>query len=226
MTSPLRATLVCLVLASTASMTHPSASATERRGKIPLESAYGKMPLAFETNEGQTDPAVRFLARGRGYTVFLTPTEAVLTLRAPSRAARAPRSAPAGAPVGAESQRTGAVMRMKLAAANGHPTMEPERALEGRVNYLIGRDETKWHTDIPSFARVRTREVYPGVDLIYYGDQGQLEYDFIVAPNADDARIRMEVGGANDLSVDRSGDLVVALDGRDLRWHRPVAYQQ
>ena len=175
-------------------------------------AAYGQLPLTFEVNHGQTDPSVEFVARSTGYQLFLTPAEAVLVLRRPGTA-------------------KSDALRMSLLGAN------PERPygvdqLPGTVNYLVGSDPAKWRTSIPTYARVLARGVYPGVDLVYYGNQRQLEYDFIVAPGADPASIRVAFHGLAataaqpGLALDESGDLNLHVSGGDVRLRRPVAYQR
>lgn len=154
--------------------------------------AYGKLPLSFEANRGQTDEQVRFLSRGSGYSLFLTSSEAVLVLSKPAtHGARkgfliAHRTDEARA---AGPQR--AVLRMKLVGAGPTRQVEGLEPLPGKVNYFIGNDPKEWHTNVPTYARVAYRDVYPGIDLLYYGTQRQLEYDFIVAPGVDPRSISL-----------------------------------
>jgi Beta-propeller repeat len=169
-----------------------------------LES-YAKMPLAFERNEGQADSRVSFMAHGIAYSVFLTQQEAVLEL-----------SGPAG-----QSN----VLRMGLAAANPRPRIAGLEQLPGQSNYLIGNDRTKWHTGVPTFGRVRYAGVYPGIDLVYYGNRGQLEYDFVAAPGADPSAIRMRFTGARRMHVAPDGDLVLAAGSEEIRFQKPSVYQ-
>jgi hypothetical protein len=123
---------------------------------------------------------------------------------------------------------------MKLVGANPSPKMVGDAALPGKVNYLIGKDPAKWRTNIPTFGKVRYEAVYPGVDLVYYGNQQQMEYDFVVAPGADPNQIRLDVGAtAVGVQTDRSpvqiadnGDLVVATGGGDVRMKKPILYQE
>ena len=129
--------------------------------------AYGQIPLAFEENRGQTDPLVRFLSRGEGYSLFLTDTEAVLALRGQK-----------------DRGTTGAVLRMKPAGANPAPRVTGSELLADKVNYLFGSDPSRWTAEVPTYSRVRYEDVYPGIDMVYYGKQRQLEYDFVVAPGA------------------------------------------
>jgi hypothetical protein len=168
-----------------------------------------RIPLHFEANDGQTDAAVRFLARGRGYRIFLTSTEAVLAL----------------APTPAAGSSSPAVVRMGLLGANSAPEIVAEAPLPGKVNYFVGRDLARWRTNIPTFARVRYRGVYPGIDLVFYGNQGTLEYDFIIAPGADPTVIALKIDGANSLGIDDQGDLLLQMAGGVLRHRRPVVYQ-
>ncbi|MBI4468528.1 MAG: SBBP repeat-containing protein [Acidobacteria bacterium] len=120
-----------------------------------------------------------------------------------------------------------AALRMKLAGANPQSEVVGGNELPGKVNYFIGNDPARWHTLIPTYARVQYREVYPGIDLVYHGDQGQLEYEFMVAPGADPSRIALEFRGAKGLAIDARGDLVLQMaDGREFRQRRPVIYQE
>ena len=173
------------------------------------------LPLFFEPNQGQTAPQVKFVARGAGYGLFLTADEAVLRLHRPSPAPRT-----AAAPLPASSS----VIRMKLDGANAAASVSGAEPLPGKSNYFIGNNPAKWRQNIPQFARVEYTSVYPGVDLVYYGDQGQLEYDFRVAPAADPNRIALTFTGASTRI--ESGDLILATDQGDVRFHAPRIYQQ
>jgi hypothetical protein len=154
-----------------------------------LQATYGKLPLHFEVNQGQTASPVQFLSRGPSYTLFLTPTEAVLRLQQGS--CRTP-----GAACQDDTPHS-AVVRMQLVGANATPQVLGEERLSGISNYLMGSDRRQWRTGIPHYARVRYRDVYPGVDLVYHGTQGRLEYDFIVAPGADPSAITLAFQGSD-----------------------------
>jgi hypothetical protein len=173
------------------------------------EADYGKIPLTFEANQGQTDARVRYLARGAGYTVFLTPGEAVLRL--------ARRS---------DHGVKGAVLRMRMAGAATSPEIQPEGPVGTQSSYFIGSDPKAWRSGVPQFARVRYRNVYEGIDAVYYGNQRQLEYDLVVAPGADPSVIRFAVDGARKMRIDAAGNLVISTLGGDLVEHRPVIYQE
>jgi hypothetical protein len=196
--------------------------------KAQVQETYGKLPLYFEANQGQTDRLVKFLNRGRGYSLFLTPTEAVLALRSaasPSRAASIVKEALDATTQPAQVTQS-TVLRMRFVGANSKTRVEGQEELPGKVNYFIGQDREKWRTNIPTYAKVTHKNVYPGVDLVYYGNQRQLEFDFIVAPGADPNAIRLAVEGADRLAVDAQGDLLLHVGDGELRLQKPVIYQE
>jgi hypothetical protein len=183
----------------------------EQKTRARVSEAYGRLPIRFEENAGQTGAEVKFLARGGGYNLFLTQSEAVLILpRLRSRS-------------DADAQ---SIVRMKLIGADTAPQMEGLDRLPGRSNYLIGRDESRWRRNVASFAKVRYRSVYPGIDLIYYGNQRELEYDFVVAPSADPQLIRLGFVGADQIEIDAQGDIVLQTAYGEVRQRKPLAYQE
>ena len=111
-------------------------------------------------------------------------------------------------------------------AANPDAKVTGEDELSGKINYLIGKDSSKWRTAVAIYAKVRYEQVYPGIDLVYYGNQRQLEYDFVVAPGADPARIRLKLAGARKMYVNGQGQLVFQTAGGDVRWNKPEIYQE
>jgi uncharacterized repeat protein (TIGR01451 family) len=181
-----------------------------------LASESVSLPLFFEPNQGQTAPQVKFLAHGTGYGLFLTADEAVLHLQ-PS-AVSTQHSALAPEPA------SSSVIRMRLDGANSSARVSGASPLPGKSNYFIGNDPSKWRRDIPHFARVQYQAVYPGIDLVYYGNQGQLEYDFRVAPGADPNQIALNFTGAS-AHID-SADLILSTDQGDVRFRAPHIYQQ
>ena len=197
----------------------PAAAAAEAR----VSEAYGKLPLHFEANRGQTHRDVRFLARGAGYSLFLTPTEAVLTLIKPEPLARKRAARGSSRPRGPV---TGVVLRMTLAGANPDPRVTGLEELPGKANYFIGNDTAKWRTDVPTYAKVHYQEVYPGIDLVYYGKQRELEYDFVVRPGADPSAIALRLTGADKVEVDVQGDLVLHTAAGPIRQQKPFIYQE
>ncbi len=186
-------------------------------------------PLAFEPNRGQAEPSVRFLTDGPGYRISLTSTAAILSLRSRGRDADlADRARPLqpGPRIGANRSATAdrEEIRLQLFGANPSPDLVGRDRLPGHVNYLRGRDTRNWLTRIPTHARVRYREVYPGIDLEYYGAGGQLEFDFIVEPGADSSVIEFMVDGAARVALEDE-DLVLSLRSGEIRLRRPEIYQ-
>src|SRR5207253_1123716 len=115
---------------------------------------------------------------------------------------------------------------MQLLGTDPHARMSAESPLAGKVNYLLGKDPAQWRTGLATYGKVRYRGVYPGIDLVYYGNQRQLEYDFVVAPGVNPAAIRFALTDARRLRVDQHGDLVADLPGGHIVWRHPVAYQE
>lgn len=175
--------------------------------------------LVFEPNLGQTDDQVRFLARGPDYTLFLT-DQGVVARLAPGRrddvaAGGRPRAA---GPVGA-------VVGMTLADANPSPRVTGEVPQPGTSRYFIGNDPAAWKRDVQRFGQVRYEDVYRGIDAVYYGNRGELEYDFVVAPGADPGVIALDFAGVDGMSLDTNGNLVLDTGDGALVQHRPVVYQ-
>jgi hypothetical protein len=193
-----RSRLVNRVTPKSGVVTHAAADvATKAR----LKEAYGQLPLSFEANVGQADPQVDFISRGSGYTLFLTPREAVLATAATA-------------------------LRMKFLGSEAKPRAVGQEQLPGKVNYLTGKDPTAWHTGISTYAKVSYENLYPGVDLVYYGNQRQLEYDFVVRPGTDPNIIALGFDGADQLKVDAQGELVLSARGGEIRQRKPLIYQE
>jgi hypothetical protein len=180
---------------------------------------YGDLPLSFEPNQGQiadhareksnaqfANQQVRFVSRGSGYSLFLTQSGAVLAF---SRDAH-----------------SDSVLQMQLAGSDSAAHIEGLDQLPGTSNYFSGNDSTRWHTGIPTYSRVKYNNIYPGISLVYYGNQRQLEYDFVVAPGADPRQIRLAISGAQKLSVDASVNLVLHNAAGEVQFLAPNVYQQ
>ena len=191
-------------------------------------AAYASSPLRFEENQGQTTREVRFVSHGSGYELFLTPQEAVLALHSTRRLDLSPlhRMAYFKALLDARKAEKTAVLRMRLADANPSTKVAGLDPLPDRVDYFLGNDPSAWKTNVRSYGRVKYANVYPGVDLVFYGNQRRLEYDFIVAPGADPKAIALNVEGARHLRIDAHGDLLVAVGGGEVQLQKPVVYQQ
>ena len=182
---------------------------------------YAKMPASFERNRGQADSHVQFLVHQPHSTLFLTPTEAVFALEKPQddslhAADRSKRS---------KSVPT-SVLRMQLVGANEKAAASGEKSLGAGVNYFIGNDPNRWQTEVSTYEKARYSSVYPGVDVVYYGNREHLEYDFVVAPHAHPDQIALRFAGADKAHIDSAGDLKVSLPGQTLTWQRPTVYQE
>ena len=191
--------------------------------------AYGKLPLSFEANQGQTDGQVNFLSRGNGYTLFLTPTTAVLSLKKPVEVENLEEAMTSQTNVLSEETKPAvhAVLRMQLLGANPASQSAGLDELPSRSNYYIGNDPQQWKTGVPQYARVQYKDVYPGVDLIYYGtNQRRLEYDFIISPGTDPGVIRLGFKGAEEIRLDDGGNLVLHAEGGKVVQHAPIIYQE
>ena len=186
---------ICTSLTLRAAGNNPSAR---------LDVNFGKVPLSFEPNRGQSDARVDYVSRGQGYTLFLTGDQAVLRL--------------------IRTKDHSSLLRMKLAGANAQAAASGMDQLPGHANYFRGKDPSKWQTDIPTYAKVKYTGVYPGVDLVYYGNRGRLEHDFILAPGADPAQIVLSIEGAQ-LKAGPQGELCLIIDGGELRFEKPTVYQ-
>ncbi len=185
------ASLTFLVSLGTAASAEPAAPESTK-----ITTAFGSVPLAFEANRGQADPQVRFLARLNGSTLFLTHDEAVIV---------SPGKAP---------------LRLAFHNMDANAKILGIDQQSGKSNYFLGNDPSKWRTNVPQFAKVKYAGVYPGIDLVFYGNQRNLEYDFVVAPGGDPKRIAMDIEGPAP-SIDKNGNLVAG----DACFHQPLIYQ-
>jgi uncharacterized repeat protein (TIGR01451 family) len=181
---------------------------------VTFTESYGTLPLNFEPNQGQTDPSVKFLARGEGYTLFLTNAEAVIAFD------QYPKDNDSQA--GTSSR---AVLRMKLIRRAADSLVEGHAQLPGVSNYFLGTSPQSWQTVVPHYASVQYSQVYPGIDLVYYGNQGQLEYDFLLAPGADPAAIQLAFEGADQIELEAGGDLLLNVGDSSIHLLEPIAYQ-
>jgi hypothetical protein len=219
-----------------------SSSATAQpspKTQAKILDGYGKLPLSFEANQGQADARVKFFSRGNGYSLFLTQDEAVFTLgggtaekdsqqrlrRASLADSKLVRRDISRSRREAFEMNT-SVLRLKLRDANPAAKVSGVDEMAGKANYFVGKDSAQWRTNVPTYAKVKYEGVYSGVDLLYYGNQRQLEYDFIVAPGADPHRIAFDIRGAKRIRHDANGDLVFKMGGGEVRWHKPVVYQE
>ncbi len=195
--------------------TRPAATVGSGRA-LPTQEALMQMaaaPLHFERNRGQAPADATFVARGAGYTVLLSGSATTLLLE----------TRDAGSPDDGRSRST--VVRTRLVGADTPASVDGEAVLPGTVNYFRGNDPARWQRDVPTFERVRAEAVYPGIDVVYYGNQRQLQYDFRLAAGARPDRIGLAFDGVDDMSIDASGDLVLRVGEQELRQEQPFTYQ-
>ena len=186
-------------------------------------SGLGNRALNFESNFGQYGEAAAFISRGANYYLALSPTEVRVTLQ---KIAPPPVADTISGP-GVRTQRTVDYrsLLIQLPGANPLSVMTGEGEATGRANYFIGNDPAQWRTGVPAYDRVRVAEVYPGIDLLHYGNQQQLEYDFEIAPGANPDAITMRFTGADQIAIGPDGDLVLTLGADELRQPKPILYQ-
>lgn len=177
--------------------------------KVPAQNILSTVPLFFEENKGQADASVKFSARAANYNLHLTATEAVMVLPAQKHSATQ-------APV---------VVRMKLKGANARPAVRGLNQLPGHTSYMFGSDQSKWQIGVAQYAKVKFSSVYPGIDVVYYSNKGNVEHDFIVAPGANPGRILMGFEGAKSLRLDARGNLILNVVGGDVTFQAPTLYQ-
>jgi len=187
-------------------LSDPVAGTAEAK-KAGIADTYGKLPISFEPNVGQTDESVRYVARGRGYAMFLTGNQAKLNLQGDRGKA--------------------ASLEMTIENGNDSPVVTGLAESASKTNYLVGNDPSKWQTDVPNYSRVKYEQIYPGIDMIYYGNGQKLEYDLIVSPQADPRNIALSFSGASSAEIDKnSGDLLLTTSVGTLRQLKPIAYQE
>ena len=167
-----------------------------------VAESFGRLPLSFEHNKGQIDKQVKFLSHGPGYDLFLTSTEAVLRVQKPT-ALQAEISKD-------QDVREGTVLRLKMLGASATPQVEGQEELPGKIHYFIGNDPAKWRRNIPTYRKAYFKDIYPGIDVEYYGTQRELEYDFVVGPGANPKLIKFSVEGADKIRLDKSGKLLLS----------------
>jgi len=200
---------------------HNAALPSVHSATVQADKNFGHLPLSFEPNQGQADRKVRFLTHSLDSALSLNASEAIFTLPSPPNT---PLKNTKAHPAMGKS--FGGTVRMQLVGANSQASPLQQQPLEGRVNYFVGHDPHKWHSNIPTFGKVGFQGVYPGVDVVYYGNQQRLEYDFVVAPHADPRQIQLHFAGAKGVRVNASGELILHTQGRELTWRKPTVYQQ
>lgn len=184
----------------------------------------GNRPLTFEANLGQHSPGVAFVARGAAYSLALSPTEVRVQLRKkiwPAEDLNTPLAGVRHEPTTVKY----ANLKIELLGASPEATINGQGATVGRINYFIGNDPAQWRAGVPAFERVRVTDVYPGINLLHYGNQKQLEYDFEVAPGANPSVIALRFTGADRMELSTAGDLILHLGEERIQQPKPIIYQ-
>ena len=167
------------------------------------------VPLFFKMNNGQFDPAVKFKAKNKSYSLYLTDNEAVISLRSKG-----------------SNPNDGSVLRLQFKDINPNAKITGVDRLKGIINYYRGKNPKKWHTNVPTYAKVKYEDIYPGIDLIFYGNKGLLEYDLEVRPGADPSQIKFVCQGQKNMQLDGTGDLALEVGNQSLRIRKPFSYQK
>jgi photosystem II stability/assembly factor-like uncharacterized protein len=217
-------------------------SSADRRGPLSKGSAIGRpdqtavlktndildrLPLSFEPNHRLVESRSQFFSRGDGYSIHLYSTGVTLLLRNSNGGASDSLVSQPGGPNGARANgsKRSTELKMRLERANPAATMRGLNELPGKTNYLLGKEPKDWLTNVANYARIEQKDVYPGVHLVYYGNQRQLEYDFRIDPGANAGRIKLNFEGAQSLRIDPSGDLILTTAAGEVRQKKPFAYQ-
>jgi len=203
-----------------------------------LQAHYAALPLAFEANQGQADPQVKYIARGNGYKLLLTSSKAIMSLPGRNRYSEVrevmmhKRRGAAGVKAMMKKQSAKgrqaspmASLQMNFLGANQHSQLVADDLQSGKVNYFLGNDPSKWHSNVPLYGRVSYRNIYPGIDLAFHGASHQLEFDYVVSAGADAAAIALDFQGAENVQTDDAGNLVLATSAGPVQVNKPVAYQ-
>lgn len=210
---------------STSTQSDVPRSSSTPAGPKKLSDDYARIPMSFERNLGQADATVKYLSRGRGYQVFLTEDDVVLRLTRTEPATSLDQTVAESRAVSADKSSQSSDIRLRFEGSRKGSRIVTREPLPGRSNYFIGNDPDKWIADIPNYARIEYRGVYPGIDLAFYGTQKSLEYDFIVSPGADTSAISVGFEGVDEIEVGAGGDLVLKVGERTIYQRRPVVYQ-
>jgi hypothetical protein len=176
-------------------------------------TSLGRLPLVFEPNQGQSENDVQFLARGNAYTVLLKQGKAIFMFSPePTRTKDLKGNQPSS-------------LTLELLHSNDKSKAGGLDLLPGKSNYFIGKHPSDWHVGISQFGKVTFKSIYPGIDVVYHGSDGELEYDFVLAPNSDPAALNFRVSGMYQVLVEEDGGLCIHASAGTVTLHKPVIYQ-
>jgi len=224
------AAVLFLAMGTVSNISAPPAESQESGRQLlqtaPASLSKSDIPLFFELNKGQVDPKIRLLSRGSQSTIFLMPSEAAIAFNHPGPLpGKTGKNVAVSGLLATPKDQTPALLRLKFIGGSPSPRVVAEEELPGKSHYFIGSDAKKWHTNVPQFARGRYQQIYPGVDVVFYGNQRRLEFDFIVAAGSNPNSIKLAFGGADKLEIDGQGNLEVKLGEDEVLFHKPYCYQ-
>ena len=202
-----------------------STAASQDRPASRAVTQFLSTALSFEANVGQIEAPVKYMSRGPGYGLFLTPAEAVLVLQ------RLEEPSQSDSPsVSADTPRTTvreATLRLQFVGTDKQAPQPLGRdRLAAKTHYFLGNNPTEWRTDVPHYGQVVYESLYPGIDLVYYGRGGQLEYDLVVAPGANPDAIELQFQGIDQITLTPDGALRLKTAVGNVLQHQPVIYQE
>lgn len=205
---------------------YPSHAAPGTNGvKTQVQESYGRLPLSFIRNEGQVDQKVKFYEKGSGHTTFFTQEGVYLSLvSGPRPEVGTPR--PTGPDRGPAAEPKAALLKLIPLGAKKHPPIVAEGLQEGKVNYFIGNDPKRWKRSLPTYQAVVYQELYPGIDMKFYGNNRQLEYDIVIKPGADPSKVRLAYEGVKGLKLTEEGGLLIELSEGSILQNKPLLYQE
>lgn len=196
---------ISLLVASVMILSSVAYASNDASAKLAVQEAYGKLPLYFIQNNGQMDGKVKFYEKGNGHATFFTKDGVSLSLVRGSKV---------------ES------VKLSPLVANKTHNIFAEEVLPGKINYFKGNNVRKWETGIPAYQSVIYKEIYKDIDMKFYGNNRQLEYDIIVKPGADPSQVKLAYEGIKGLKITADGDLEIKLKESSIMQSKPVIYQE
>ena len=190
--------------------------------KLPIRiSNLSQLPVYFESNQGQTDGHVKFISRSSGYNLFLKPAETVMVVKGAVKGRKGADSSNKHV----DKAGSYSIIHMRLLDANTNTVLKGNNELPGKVNYFVGKSESDWIRDVPIYSDVTAKDIYPGIDLRYHGEQKEMEYDFVVSQGADVDKIRLSFTGIDDYTINNDGELVLKTRDGEIHHKKPLFYQ-
>jgi hypothetical protein len=192
--------------------------------KSKINEQYGKLPLRFEKNIGQTDSNIDFISQNNNYTLFLSPDKVTFSFEQEKNLNNF-RQKP-NVNIHNDNVNATSLLTMNIIQGNSNAEIHEIEKLETVSNYFLNNSQNQWQTNVENFSKIKYTNVYPGIDIVYYGNQRQLEYDFIVAPYTSPDIIRLQFEQAEMLTINNAGDLIIKLNNQEIYKKKPLVYQE